>query len=193
EFGITILKPSHQSVWSRWVQAKQIPDITPPNLQNRSWNSFPAVEEKTPGPPFGSTLGRGLTLTENPGGSSGERHPVRTCPKVLEIRELQHHRPLSALLKNSMDVRLKNYIKQLMEREQQAEEVIIEEGQGEGDGRQQAARSAPGRRAKEESGQSHAFTWFVRLSVQQSPQSSMSRYLSQKQYREVQRTTSDLR
>lgn len=44
EFGITILKPSHQSVWSQWLLNKQNPEITPPNLRNRSWHDFPAVE-----------------------------------------------------------------------------------------------------------------------------------------------------
>lgn len=44
EFGITILKPSHQSVWSQWLLGKQKPDITPPNLKNRSWHDFPRVE-----------------------------------------------------------------------------------------------------------------------------------------------------
>ncbi|KAG7243294.1 hypothetical protein INR49_011747 [Caranx melampygus] len=56
EFGITILKPSHQ-VWSQWILGKQNPDITPPNLRNRSWHDFPRVEKKTPGPPFGTNVG----------------------------------------------------------------------------------------------------------------------------------------
>lgn len=44
EFGITILKPSHQNVWSQWMLGKQNPDITPPNLRNRSWHDFPSAE-----------------------------------------------------------------------------------------------------------------------------------------------------
>ena len=44
EFGITIIKPSFQSVWSRWLLGKQNPDITPPNLRNRSWHDFPREE-----------------------------------------------------------------------------------------------------------------------------------------------------
>lgn len=43
-FGITILKPSHQSAWSQWLLGKQNPDITPPNLRNRSWHDFPRIE-----------------------------------------------------------------------------------------------------------------------------------------------------
>lgn len=44
EFGITILKPGHRSVWSQWLLGKQNPDITPPNLRNRSWQNFPRTE-----------------------------------------------------------------------------------------------------------------------------------------------------
>lgn len=44
EFGITILKPCHESVWSQWLLAKQKPDITPPNLRNRSWHDLPREE-----------------------------------------------------------------------------------------------------------------------------------------------------
>lgn len=44
EFGITILKPGHRSLWSRWILGKQAPDITPQNLRNRDWVHFPQVE-----------------------------------------------------------------------------------------------------------------------------------------------------
>uniref|UniRef100_A0A3Q3LHS1 Sperm associated antigen 17 n=1 Tax=Mastacembelus armatus TaxID=205130 RepID=A0A3Q3LHS1_9TELE len=92
EFGITILKPSEESVWSKWVLEKQSPDITPPNLRNRSWHDFPRAEKKIPGPPFGTDLGRGLTITERSCGSAVQHPPVRSCPKVLEMRELFQHR-----------------------------------------------------------------------------------------------------
>jgi len=138
EFGITILKPSHQSVWSQWLLGKQTPDITPPNLRNRSWHDFPPVEvqlflhilyactrslapntkrttllffslfqKKSPGPPFGTNIGFGLTLRERSGGSATQHQLVRSCPKVLEIRELYQHQPLTTPLKNTVDLRLK--------------------------------------------------------------------------------------
>ncbi|KAM7377443.1 hypothetical protein PAMA_013973 [Pampus argenteus] len=133
EFGITILKPSHQSVWSRWLLGKQKPDITPPNLRNRSWHDFPRVEvqKKTPGPPFGTDMGRGLTLKERSGGSAAQCQPVRSCPKVLEMRELYQHRPFTAPLKHTVDTRLKEYIESLMEREQRSEEVMIKDPRSE--------------------------------------------------------------
>ncbi|XP_061566173.1 sperm-associated antigen 17 [Cololabis saira] len=120
EFGITVLKPSFQSVW---LPRKQNPDITPPGLKNRSWHDFPAVEKKTSGPPFGTDLGFGLTLKEKPVGFITQRQPVGNCPKVLEMRELYQHRPFTTPLKNIIDSRLKEYIERLMEQEQQSEEM----------------------------------------------------------------------
>ncbi|XP_026155171.1 sperm-associated antigen 17 isoform X2 [Mastacembelus armatus] len=126
EFGITILKPSEESVWSKWVLEKQSPDITPPNLRNRSWHDFPRAE-KIPGPPFGTDLGRGLTITERSCGSAVQHPPVRSCPKVLEMRELFQHRAVTARLRNTVDKRLKEYIEILMEREQQSEETKVKD------------------------------------------------------------------
>ncbi|KAF7650798.1 hypothetical protein LDENG_00120320 [Lucifuga dentata] len=132
EFGIAILKPSHPSVWSQWVLAKQNPDITPPNLRNRSWHDFPRVE-KTPGPPFGSDLGHGLDLTTR-SSSSPELSQIQSCPEVLEMRELHQHRAFTTQLKNYVDTRLKEYIESLMEREQQLEEMKIKDPRTEEEG-----------------------------------------------------------
>ncbi|XP_028331007.1 sperm-associated antigen 17 isoform X4 [Gouania willdenowi] len=121
EFGITILKPSHQNVWSHWLVDKQSPDITPPNLRNRSWHSFPQVEKKSPGPEFGTNAGRGLNVQL--GGSTAQPQPVCSCPKVLEIRELHQHRPLTTPLKDVIDSRLKDFLQILMMRELQSEDM----------------------------------------------------------------------
>ncbi|XP_047456717.1 sperm-associated antigen 17 isoform X2 [Mugil cephalus] len=134
EFGITILKPSHQSVWSQWLLGKQNPDITPPNFRNRSWHDFPRAETKTKGPQFGTDIGRGLTLRARPGGSSAaQQQPVKTCPRVLEMRELYQHRPFTTPLKNTIDSRLKEYIESLMEREQRSEEMKVKDPRTEED------------------------------------------------------------
>ncbi|XP_029382247.1 sperm-associated antigen 17 [Echeneis naucrates] len=127
EFCITILKPSHQSVWSQWILGKQNPDIIPPNLRDRSWHDFPRVEKKSPGPPFGTSMGRSLTLTERSGDRTAQHQPVRSCPKVLEMRKLYQHRPVDKLLKNTIDTRLKEYIESLMEREQRSEEMKVKD------------------------------------------------------------------
>lgn len=44
EFAVTVLKPGHRSLWSRWIMGKRAPDITPQNLRNRSWAHFPQTE-----------------------------------------------------------------------------------------------------------------------------------------------------
>ncbi|XP_053272684.1 sperm-associated antigen 17 [Pleuronectes platessa] len=121
EFGITILKPRHQSVCSQWTLGKQNPDITPPNLRNRNWRDFPRKEEKSLGPAFGTNMGRGLTLRERPGGSAAQHQHAHSCPKVLEMRELCQHQPFTRLFKNTIDARLKEYIESLMERDQRSE------------------------------------------------------------------------
>lgn len=131
EFGITILKPCHESVWSQWLLAKQKPDITPPNLRNRSWHDFPREENRTPGPPFGTDLGRSLTLHPRSGGCVTQRPPVRSCPKVLEMRELHQHRPFTTLQKNTLDKQLKEYIESLMKREQRSEQMKIRDPRSE--------------------------------------------------------------
>ncbi|XP_068569604.1 sperm-associated antigen 17 isoform X3 [Cebidichthys violaceus] len=127
EFGITMLKPSHQSVWSQWLLGKQNPDITPPNLRNRSWHDFPRIEKKSAGPPFGADMGRGLTLRDGSAGSAAQRQPLRSCPEVLEMRELFQHRPFTAALKNTVDTRLKEYMESLMVREQRSEEMKVKD------------------------------------------------------------------
>nr|XP_040038029.1 sperm-associated antigen 17 isoform X5 [Gasterosteus aculeatus aculeatus] len=126
EFGITILKPSHRSVWSQWLLGKQNPDFTPPNLRNRSWHDFPRVE-KSPGCPFGADMGRGLTLIDRYRGSEAQRQPLRRCPEALEMRELHQHRPFTAWLKNTVDTRLKEYIESLLVREQLSEEMEVKD------------------------------------------------------------------
>ncbi|XP_070400370.1 sperm-associated antigen 17 isoform X1 [Nothobranchius furzeri] len=127
EFGITILKPSRRSVWAQWLLKKQIPDITPPSLRNRTWHDFPAVERKKASPPFGSKAGVGLTLEERSSGSAAQHQRVLSCPEVLEVRELYQHRPFTTPLTNTIDARLKEYMERLMARELLSEEMKVKE------------------------------------------------------------------
>ncbi|XP_013856296.1 sperm-associated antigen 17, partial [Austrofundulus limnaeus] len=103
ELAITILKPGHRSVWSQWSLKKQNPDVTPFSLRNRPWKDFPAVEKKSPGPPFGSDTGVGLTLREGSSSSAAQHRRVQSCPEVLEMRELYQRRPFTAQLQNTVD------------------------------------------------------------------------------------------
>ncbi|XP_041635673.1 sperm-associated antigen 17 [Cheilinus undulatus] len=127
ELGITVLKPSQQSVWSQWLLGKQNPDITPPNLRNRTWHDFPRTEKRVPGPPIGTDLGQGLTLRER----TAQHHPVRSCPKILEMREFHEHRPITSPRRNTIDTGLKEYIETLMRRHQRSEAMKIKEPRSE--------------------------------------------------------------
>ncbi|XP_043953530.1 sperm-associated antigen 17 isoform X2 [Gambusia affinis] len=121
-FGITILKPAHQSVWSKWVLKKQNPDITPPNLRNRS-DEFYTAEVS---PPLGSGTSVALSQRERCA-SSLARQRVWSCPRVLEIRELSQHRPFTTVFRDAVDSRLKDYIERLMQRELLAEQMKLKE------------------------------------------------------------------
>uniref|UniRef100_A0AAV2KND9 Sperm-associated antigen 17 n=1 Tax=Knipowitschia caucasica TaxID=637954 RepID=A0AAV2KND9_KNICA len=131
EFGITILKPGYVSAWSQWVLAKQKSDITPPNLRNRNWNDFPNAAKPGAGRPFGTDMGRSLSLNPWCGASVTQNLPLRSCPKVLEMRELQEHRPFTAPLRNALDSQLKEYIESLMEKEQRSEQMKMKDPRSE--------------------------------------------------------------
>ncbi|XP_075891417.1 sperm-associated antigen 17 isoform X2 [Nelusetta ayraudi] len=127
EVAVTVQKPSHQSAWTQWLLWKQSPNITPPNLRNRSWQDFPGTEERTLGPPFGSDMGRGLTLKTRSGASAPQRPPVRSCPDLLEMRELYQHRQMGRQLKDLVDTRLKEYLESVMERERWSEQMKVKD------------------------------------------------------------------
>ncbi|XP_053716794.1 sperm-associated antigen 17 [Synchiropus splendidus] len=115
ELAITILKPSHLSVWSKWLLRKQVQEITPPNLLNRNWKDFPRIEMKTPGAVFGTDVGCSLNIKERPARPTSL--PTRSCPKLLEIREVLQYLPFTASFRDIIDTRLKDYIQSLMDRE----------------------------------------------------------------------------
>uniref|UniRef100_A0A665XF12 Sperm associated antigen 17 n=1 Tax=Echeneis naucrates TaxID=173247 RepID=A0A665XF12_ECHNA len=118
-------------VWSQWILGKQNPDIIPPNLRDRSWHDFPRVE----------ALAHINMLS---GDRTAQHQPVRSCPKVLEMRKLYQHRPVDKLLKNTIDTRLKEYIESLMEREQRSEEMKVKDPRTEEDMSMPSCVSLPG-------------------------------------------------
>nr|XP_015219983.1 PREDICTED: sperm-associated antigen 17 isoform X3 [Lepisosteus oculatus] len=102
--GLTILRPGPEGAWSRWLVRSE-GDIVPPNLKSRKWNDFPSREKKKSGPPFGTSLGKGLYLNEI--SVSAPSAPVFKCPEVIEIRHLIQYDPMSSTLRRKMELRLK--------------------------------------------------------------------------------------
>ncbi|XP_046887321.1 LOW QUALITY PROTEIN: sperm-associated antigen 17 [Hypomesus transpacificus] len=127
--AITMLKPCQQSVWSSWLMPKQNQDILPPNLKSRSWDNFPSTERKTPGPVFGTSLGRGLSL----GGTlcSRAHPPLLSCPDALEVRQLLRYRPVSLRLRRALEARLRDFMQQVIQKEQQSEEMLLKDPRSE--------------------------------------------------------------
>ncbi|KAG5851573.1 hypothetical protein ANANG_G00053100 [Anguilla anguilla] len=124
-WGITVLRPCAKDVWSRWLTPKPSDDIIPTNLRSRRWDTFPARERRTPGPPFGSTLGRGLYLKDRP--APRPPAPLLTCPEVLEVRQLIQYQPISSQLRRRLERRLQKYLEHLLERELLWEEAQLKE------------------------------------------------------------------
>lgn len=91
-FGITLLRPAHPSLWWQWMMGKRVPEITPPNLRNRSWADFPHTE-------VGLARGGHAPHSDRTLTSS-------SCPEVLEMRELREHRPLGSVDRDALDARL---------------------------------------------------------------------------------------
>ncbi|XP_034020018.1 sperm-associated antigen 17 [Thalassophryne amazonica] len=134
DVGITILKPGRQSIWSQWLRHKHNSNMAPPNFTNRTWHSFPQSEKKIPGPPFGSDLGRGLTLRDDLSASEAQHQPLRSCPQFVELRILYQYRPFPQMLQTSVHTGLKNYIKSLMEREERYEMLKVHNHQTDEEG-----------------------------------------------------------
>ncbi|XP_069035325.1 sperm-associated antigen 17 isoform X2 [Lepisosteus oculatus] len=122
--GLTILRPGPEGAWSRWLVRSE-GDIVPPNLKSRKWNDFPSREKKKSGPPFGTSLGKGLYLNEI--SVSAPSAPVFKCPEVLEIRHLIQYEPMSSTLRRKMELRLKEYIDHILRKEHIADEMHVKE------------------------------------------------------------------
>ncbi|XP_061146647.1 sperm-associated antigen 17-like isoform X2 [Syngnathus typhle] len=124
EFGITVLKPGTENVRSKWVHVKLDPNAIHQSLRNRSGRDC-APFETTHSPPFGSTAGQGPGLKKLSGGG------VLSCPKVLEIREVQQHRAFGRQLRDTVDTWLKEYIESLMEKASWSADATLKEPRGE--------------------------------------------------------------
>ncbi|CAL8240434.1 unnamed protein product [Merluccius merluccius] len=121
---ITILRPVQQ------LPGKHNPNIVPLNLRNRNWHTFPRVERKSRGPPFGSDLGHGLARS---GGPPVQDQPG--CPRALQVQELTVYPPISNMPRHTLDTRLKGFTERLLRREQLSEDMRVSDPHSEAEER----------------------------------------------------------
>ncbi|KAM9003095.1 sperm-associated antigen 17 [Sarcophilus harrisii] len=125
--SITVLRPFYEV--SPWIMKKELETIVPTNLQSRPWNTFPAAEKKTPGPPFGTRIWKGLSI--------GSVHlaylpaPIRKCPKVLQVRQFIQHEVIKNELKLKLQFSLKDYINHILKKEDELQEMTVKDSRTE--------------------------------------------------------------
>ncbi|XP_076975855.1 sperm-associated antigen 17 isoform X2 [Tamandua tetradactyla] len=125
--SITVLRPFHEA--SPWLMKKELDTITPPNLQSRPWETFPSVEKKTPGPPFGTHIWKGLCI-----GSKqlvNAPAPILKCPSVLQIRQFIQHEVIKSELKLRLQISLKDYINHILKKEDELQEMTVKDSRTE--------------------------------------------------------------
>nr|XP_055168146.1 sperm-associated antigen 17 [Nyctereutes procyonoides] len=125
--SITVLRPFYEA--SPWLMKKELDTIVPPNLQSRSWETFPSIEKKTPGPPFGTQIWKGLDigskqLISAPG-------PILKSPNVLQMRQFIQHEVLKDEVKLKLQISLKDYINHILKKEDKLQEMTIKDSRTE--------------------------------------------------------------
>ncbi|XP_054421065.1 sperm-associated antigen 17 [Pteronotus mesoamericanus] len=124
---ITVLRPFHEA--SPWLMKKELDTIVPPNLQSRTWETFPPVEKKTPGPPFGTHIWTGLY--------SGARQlvsapaPLLRSPSVLQIRQFIQHEVITSEVKLRLQTSLKEYINHTLKKEDELQDRTVKDARTE--------------------------------------------------------------
>ncbi|KAM9689371.1 sperm-associated antigen 17 [Trichechus inunguis] len=125
--SITVLRPFHEA--SPWLMKKELDTIVPPNLQSRTWETFPPVEKKIPGPPFGTQIWKGLCI--------GSKQlvcapaPILKSPNVLQIRQFIQHEVIKNELKLRLQISLKDYINHILKKEDELQEMTVKDSRTE--------------------------------------------------------------
>ncbi|XP_003933579.2 sperm-associated antigen 17 isoform X1 [Saimiri boliviensis] len=124
--SITVLRPVHEA--SPWLIKKE-DAIVPPNLRSRSWETFPSVEKKTPGPPFGTQIWKGLCIESKqlvsvPGA-------ILKSPSVLQMRQFIQHEIIKNEVKLRLQVSLKDYINHILKKEDELQEMMVKDSRTE--------------------------------------------------------------
>ncbi|XP_018425052.1 PREDICTED: sperm-associated antigen 17 [Nanorana parkeri] len=120
---ITVLQPFSQT--SPWTMKKELNSIVPPNLLSRKWDTFPSFERKTPGPPLGVGVWKGLRIGDRE--VAKVRPPILKCPDVLRIRQLRQYEPINMEVREKLELSLKRYIDKVLKKEEELQEMNIKE------------------------------------------------------------------
>ncbi|XP_028936060.1 sperm-associated antigen 17 isoform X2 [Ornithorhynchus anatinus] len=112
--SITTLRPLVGA--SPWKMEKECDSIVPPNLRSRSWEKFPPCERKTPGPPFGTGVWKGLCIGAPQLLCRPSRPPRR--PEAVQVRQLIQHQAIGDELRQQLQFSLKAYMDHILQREE---------------------------------------------------------------------------
>ncbi|XP_066468753.1 sperm-associated antigen 17 [Tiliqua scincoides] len=121
--SITVLHPLSEA--SQWVMKRDSACIVPYNLQSRTWEKFPPVERKKPGPPFGMNAWKGLNIEFKELAASPA--PIQKCPNVLQIRRLIQYEPVTDELRRKLQLSVKDYIDKIIKQEDEMLEMTIKD------------------------------------------------------------------
>ncbi|GAB5575432.1 sperm-associated antigen 17 isoform X1 [Prionailurus iriomotensis] len=125
--SITVLRPFCEA--SPWLMKKELDTIVPPNLQSRSWEMFPSVEKKTPGPPFGTQIWKGLVIGSKQLASAPA--PILKSPSVLQMRQFTQHEVIKEEVKQKLQISLKDYINHILKKEDELQEMTVKDSRTE--------------------------------------------------------------
>ncbi|XP_070252628.1 sperm-associated antigen 17 isoform X3 [Myotis yumanensis] len=125
--SITVLRPFCEA--SPWLMKKELDTIVPPNLQSRTWETFPPVEKKTPGPPFGTQIWKGLNIEAKQLVSTPA--PVVKSPNVLQIRQFIQHEIIKNEVKLKLQISLKDYINHILKKEDELQDMTVKDSRTE--------------------------------------------------------------
>ncbi|XP_046941193.1 sperm-associated antigen 17 [Lynx rufus] len=125
--SITVLRPFCEA--SPWLMKKELDTIVPPNLQSRSWEMFPSVEKKTPGPPFGTQIWKGLDIGSKQLASAPA--PILKSPSVLQMRQFTQHEVIKEEVKQKLQISLKDYINHILKKEDELQEMTVKDSRTE--------------------------------------------------------------
>ena len=123
--GVTVMQPHTSTLSQKWLMPFDEPNIIPRNLRSRDFAKIPSKEAKTPGPMFGTKVGKGVAV--NSVQQPPQRGPIPKCPKQLQLRQFVAYRPMDAELRSKMRQGLEAYAKEIRRKEKEMQEAAIKD------------------------------------------------------------------